>query len=401
MSAYIKWFLSFRFSTTVAMQMKMTILSYYLYQINGSAAALGLLGLYEALPKIVLALPAGYLVERMEKRKALLIVVGGYLLLTLFIILAIDYFQGHNQTITHCIYVLVFLIGVVGSMGMGASVALFSSFIPRDKMAQYSAMNSNAWQIGAIVGPIIGGFLIKIVGSELALSFILVFFIIALLSLSKLPLCPSQMTDSSEKNQAWHKMLEGLGYVFQNKVMLWAISLDLFAVLFGGCVALLPIFAKDILMVDSDSYGMLRAAMPCGAALTMLYLTRNPIRQNTGRWLLIFIGLFGLATMLFAISTSFYLSLVLLFLMGAFDAVSVVIRGAILILETPDHMRARVTSVNSMFISSSNEIGAFESGIAAHLLGTVRSVLFGGSMTLLFVWIAWNKAKELKNYVMK
>jgi MFS family permease len=196
-------------------------------------------------------------------------------------------------------------------------------------------------------------------------------------------------------------MKEGLTYVKDNKVMLWAISLDLFAVLFGGCIALLPIFAKDILIIDSDGYGHLRAAMPLGAAITMLFLARNPIRKDTGKWLMIFVGLFGLATLCFALSRSFYLSLFILFLMGAFDAVSVVIRGAILMLETPDHMRARVTSVNSIFISSSNEIGAFESGFAAQMLGTVRSVLFGGSMTLLFVTIAWNKAKVLRNYSMK
>jgi len=141
--------------------------------------------------------------------------------------------------------------------------------------------------------------------------------------------------------------------------------------------------------------------MPLGAAITMLYLARNPIRKNTGKWLIIFVGLFGMATIFFALSRSFYLSLFILFLMGAFDAVSVVIRGAILLLETPDHMRARVTSVNSIFISSSNEIGAFESGFAAQILGTVRSVLFGGGMTLLFVTLAWNKAKVLKNYSMK
>lgn len=206
------------------------------------------------------------------------------------------------------------------------------------------------------------------------------------------------MTDDFSINDSLVKMKEGLSYVFNNKVMLWAISLDLFAVLFGGCVALLPIFAKDILQVDSDGFGHLRAAMPLGAALTMLYLARNPVRKNTGKWLITFIGLFGLATLGFALSSSFYLSLIMLFFMGAFDAVSVVIRGAILMLETPEHMRARVTSVNSMFISSSNEIGAFESGFAAQLMGTVRSVVFGGSMTLLFVILAWNKAKDLKNY---
>jgi len=398
MNRQVAWFLSFRFFTTIAMQMKMTILGYFLYKLSGTAIALGMLGLYEALPRILLALPAGYQVERMEKRKALSIVVGSYFILSLLMYLAIYSFRGQNLVISYCIYTGVFIMGVIGSMGMGASFAMFTSIIPRDKMAQYTALNSNAWQIGAVIGPIIGGYLIKYFGSEDAFLFIVFFLFIALISLSGLPKCESQMTDDFSINDSLAKMKEGLSYVLNNKVMLWAISLDLFAVLFGGCVALLPIFAKDILQVDSDGFGHLRAAMPLGAALTMLYLARNPIRKNTGKWLITFIGLFGLATLGFAISTSFYLSLIMLFFMGAFDAVSVVIRGAILMLETPEHMRARVTSVNSMFISSSNEIGAFESGFAAQLMGTVRSVIFGGSMTLLFVTLAWNKAKDLKNY---
>jgi MFS family permease len=383
------------------MQMKITILSYFLYKLSGEAIALGMLGLYEALPRILLALPAGYQVERMEKRKALAIVVGSYFILTLLLYLAMNYFQSNPDILTEVVYISVFLMGVIGSMGMGASVALFSAIIPKDRMAQYSAMSSNAWQIGAIVGPILGGYLIKFSGSENAFLVVVFFLFIALLSILKLPKIESQLQNNFSINDSIQKMKEGLTYVKDNKVMLWAISLDLFAVLFGGCIALLPIFAKDILLVDSDGYGHLRAAMPLGAAITMLFLARNPIRKDTGKWLMIFVGLFGLATLCFALSRSFYLSLFILFLMGAFDAVSVVIRGAILMLETPDHMRARVTSVNSIFISSSNEIGAFESGFAAQMLGTVRSVLFGGSMTLLFVTIAWNKAKVLRNYSMK
>ncbi len=401
MTKDVRWFLSFRFFTTVAMQMKMTILSYFLYKLSGEAIALGMLGLYEALPRILLALPAGYQVERMEKRRALSIVVGSYFTLTLLLYLAMYYYESQPCILTQVVYIGVFIMGVIGSMGMGASVALFSAIIPKDRMAQYSAMSSNAWQIGAIVGPILGGYLIKFSGSENAFLVVVFFLFIALLSILKLPKIESQLQNNFSINDSIQKMKEGLTYVKDNKVMLWAISLDLFAVLFGGCIALLPIFAKDILLVDSDGYGHLRAAMPLGAAITMLFLARNPIRKDTGKWLMIFVGLFGLATLCFALSRSFYLSLFILFLMGAFDAVSVVIRGAILMLETPDHMRARVTSVNSIFISSSNEIGAFESGFAAQILGTVRSVLFGGSMTLLFVTIAWNKAKVLRNYSMK
>lgn len=398
MTHQIKWFLSFRFFTTVAMQMKMTILGYFLYQISGVALVLGMIGLYEALPRIILALPSGYIVEKMEKRKALMIVVCSYFLLSILICILIHRLTNDKQTLIYSIYACIFLMGVIGSMGMGAAFSLFSSMIPKDKMAEYSAMNSNAWQIGAVVGPIIGGYLIKYVGAEDAFYYVILALFIALISIFKLPKSESIMDKGFSWNDSVEKMKEGLRFVFSNKVMLWAISLDLFAVLFGGCVALLPIFAKEILHLDGDGYGQLRAAMPLGAALAMLILAKYPVQKDTGRWLMIFVGLFGLATIGFGLSSSFYLSMALLFLMGAFDAVSVVIRGTILLLETPENMRARVTSVNSMFISSSNEIGAFESGFAAQYMGTVRSVIFGGSMTILFVSTAWLKAKELKNY---
>jgi MFS family permease len=401
MSPSIKWYLSFRFFTTVAMQMKMTILGYFLYQISGEALALGMLGLCEAFPRIFLALPAGFYVERQEKRKALLIVVGSYFLLSIAMFLAMKFLTNDISTLKYIIYFCVFLMGLIGSMGMGATVAILSSIIPQDQMAKYSAISSNSWQLGAIVGPIIGGLLIKDLGSIYAYFFVILFLLVSIYAALQLPKLESQNIRKFNFENSIFEMKEGLDFVLKNKIMLWAISLDLFAVLFGGCVALLPIFATKILNVDSQGYGLLRAAMPVGAALVMLILARRPILKNTGKWLIIFIGLYGLATIFFAISTFFWFSLILLFLMGAFDAVSVVIRGALLMIETPDHMRARVSSVNSMFISSSNEIGAFESGFAAQYMGTVRSVLFGGSMTLLFVSIAWFKAKELAKFEFK
>jgi len=380
------------------MQMKMTILGYFLYQISGEALSLGMLGLYEALPRIFLALPAGYFVERIEKRKALFTVVLGYLILSISLLIAMFLFKNNHQELKYLIYLTVFLMGVIGSMGMGASVALFSSIIPKDKMAKYSAISSNSWQIGAVIGPIIGGFLIQFIGAEYSYFAVITFLTVGLFSILQLPQSHSQNTHRFSLENSMLQMKEGLDFVFKNKIMLWAISLDLFAVLFGGCVALLPIFARDILYVDSNGYGFLRAATPMGSALAMIVLARRPILNNTGKWLMIFVGLFGLATIGFALSKVFALSMFFLFLIGAFDAVSVVIRGALLMIETPDNMRARVSSVNSMFISSSNEIGAFESGFAAHYLKVVPSVIFGGSMVMLFVSIAWLKAKELKNF---
>ncbi len=401
MSSSIKWFLSFRFFTTVAMQMKVTILGYYLYELTGEPLTLGILGLCEALPKIFASLPAGYIAEQMEKRKALLIVVFSYLIISILMLFAMKFFHFQKTPLIFSIYVLVFVMGLIGSLGIGSSSALFSSLMNRNEMPKYTAISSNSWQIGALVGTVLGGIFMEKLGTDNSFLVIIFCFVIAVISVYLLPKYEAKYSHKFSIQNSINQIKEGLNYVFYSKVMLWAISLDLFAVLFGGCVALLPVFAKEILHVGKSEYGWLRASIYLGSSFTMLILARRPIAKNTGKWLLLFVALFGICNMGFAVSTNFYLSFILLFFSGAFDAVSVVIRGAILMMETPDHMRARVSSVNSMFISSSNEIGAFESGFAAQYMGTVRSVIFGGSMTLLFVGIAWAKAKDLLNYEFK
>jgi MFS family permease len=372
-----------------------------LYGITGLALSLGMLGLYEAIPRILTALPSGYIVEQFEKKGILLKVVCGYFLLSMLLWASMYVLDGKSRVLEQVLYGFVFIMGLIGSLGATASVTMFSSLIPKDDMPRYSAINSNAWQVGAIVGPVLGGVAIQWLGARDTMGVVCVCFLLGLIAISQLPRSPAISKSSISLHQSWLDIGEGLRYVFQNKTMLWAISLDLFAVLFGGCVALLPIFAKDILHTDSQGYGWLRSAMPLGSVVAMIYLAKNPLAKNTGKWLIFFVGLFGLATLGFAISTNFYLTMLLLILMGGFDAVSVVIRSALMLTETPDHMRARVSSVNSMFISSSNELGAFESGIAAEYMGAVRSVLFGGSMTLFFVALAWAKAHPLRNFQFK
>lgn len=392
-----RFLILFRFITTVGMQMKMTILGYFLFKITKEPLTLGYLGLYEAIPRILMSLPAGYIVERMEKRKALMIVVFTYFLSTLGIALAM-YFLHNSTYLIPLIFIIILIMGLVGSLGPSASVSIFSHIISKEDTPRYAAINSNVWQIGAIIGPIIGGYLIHLFGETtsmfsvsaiLSISIVSVLFIEKIPSLNKLPF--------NLKN-SFIQIREGLDFVFNNKILLWAISLDLFAVLFGGAVALLPVFAEEILHVGSQGYGWLKAAMPIGSAISMIFLAARPLQKNTGKWLLFSIAMFGIFTLVFAISKNIYLSLAMLFLMGAFDAVSVIIRSTLLILETPAEMKARVASVNQMFISSSNEIGAFESGFAAQYMGTVRSVIFGGSMTLFFVILAFKKAKALVNF---
>jgi len=392
-----KFLILFRFITTVGMQMKMTILGYFLFKLTKEPLTLGYLGLYEAIPRILMSLPAGYIVERMEKRKALMIVVFTYFLSTLGIALSM-YFLQNSPYLIPIIFVIILIMGLVGSLGPSASVSIFSHIISKEDTPRFAAINSNVWQIGAIVGPIIGGYLIHIFGETVSMFSVAAILSISILSVLFIEKIPSLNTLPFNFKNSIIQIREGLDFVFNNKILLWAISLDLFAVLFGGAVALLPVFAEEILQVGSQGYGWLKAAMPIGSAISMILLAARPLQKNTGKWLLFSIAMFGVFTLVFAISKNIYLSLAMLFLMGAFDAVSVIIRSTLLILETPAEMKARVASVNQMFISSSNEIGAFESGFAAQYMGTVRSVIFGGSMTLFFVILAFKKAKALVNF---
>ncbi len=392
-----KFLILFRFITTVGMQMKMTILGYFLFKLTKEPLTLGYLGLYEAIPRILMSLPAGYIVERMEKRKALMIVVLTYFLSTLGIALSM-YFLQNSPYLIPIIFVIILIMGLVGSLGPSASVSIFSHIISKEDTPRFAAINSNVWQIGAIVGPIIGGYLIHIFGETVSMFSVAAILSISILSVLFIEKIPSLNTLPFNFKNSIIQIREGLDFVFNNKILLWAISLDLFAVLFGGAVALLPVFAEEILQVGSQGYGWLKAAMPIGSAISMILLAARPLQKNTGKWLLFSIAMFGVFTLVFAISKNIYLSLAMLFLMGAFDAVSVIIRSTLLILETPAEMKARVASVNQMFISSSNEIGAFESGFAAQYMGTVRSVIFGGSMTLFFVILAFKKAKALVNF---
>ena len=243
------------------------------------------------------------------------------------------------------------------------------------------------------MGPLIGGSLIAISGFSVSLVAV---FLIQIISLTAILLVPRQPILKRDKEPILKSLGEGLRFVFNSQVILAALALDMFAVLFGGAIALLPVFADDILKVGEVGYGWLRAAPGIGSIITLLILSLVPLKSNPGMKLLFSIGAFGVTTIVFGLSTSFVLSFVMLVLGGLFDAISVVIRGTILQLYTPDSMRGRVAAVNTMFISSSNELGALESGVTARLMGTVPAVIFGGVMTLVVVGVTYVKAPILK-----
>ncbi|HEY1031921.1 MAG TPA: MFS transporter, partial [Flavipsychrobacter sp.] len=291
------------------------------------------------------------------------------------------------------IYAGIFINGAIRAFLSPSNFALLGMIVPRKLYANATTWSSTAWQTGAVIGPLLGGAMIALTGFEVGLSSIFVLQLVALVSLLQIP---AQEVINKAKEPILKSLKEGLQFVFKTQAILAALSLDMFAVLFGGAVALLPVYADDILKVGEVGYGWLRAAPAIGAIICLFTLSFAPLKTNPGLKLLGSIAAFGITTIIFGISTSFVLSFIMLLLGGLFDSISVVIRGTILQLYTPDEMRGRVASVNTMFISSSNELGALESGATAKWMGTVPAVIFGGIMTLLVVGVTYAKAPILK-----
>jgi MFS family permease len=393
-------FVSVRICLTIALQMQAVMVGWQLYKLTRDPFSLGLIGLAEAIPAISIALYAGHVADIGNKRNIL--VKSLVVLLMCSAGLAVctmdDFIIGIGTSWSiRATYLFIFISGFARGFYSPTAFSFLSQIVKREQLATASTLNSSSWQIAAIIGPALGGLLYAGAGVTIAFMFVLGFMLIALAALTRIK--PKPAGSVLNVNEGMKERLSaGLRYVFANKVILSAISLDLFAVLFGGAVALLPVFADEILKVGPQGLGMLRAAPSLGASITMIWLSVNRQIRKPGVVLLYCVGGFGLCMIGFALSTSLWLSLLLLFLSGAFDSVSVVTRGNILQLETPDHMRGRVSAVNTMFIGSSNEIGSFESGLAARLLGTVSSVVFGGSMTLLVVIITSIKATKLKAF---
>jgi MFS family permease len=384
-----------RFLFTFAIQMAETIIGWRVYEITHDKLSLGLLGLSEALPFIITSLFAGHVADNYNRKK--IVMYSNLTMLLCFV--AIGFFMMGDMVVLQQYGVLpiYFLIGCSG-IARGFMVPSFQSMLPqilpRELYGNGATWNSNFWQLAAVTGPAAGGIIFGFTNIYVAFVVVWTMMLFSVFAFSRIKPHPHAVKEKVES--IYESLTAGLRFVFKNEEMLGAITLDLLAVLFGGAVALLPVFASDILHVGPEGLGFLRAAPFLGSVLMGLFLAYNPPLKNAGRNLLIAVGLFGLATIGFALSTSFILSFVMLFFTGAFDNVSVVIRQTILQVMTPNEMRGRVSSVNQIFISSSNEIGAFESGVAAKLMGTVPSVVFGGCMTLLVVSGMGIFAKKLR-----
>jgi len=379
-------FLVVRFTMVLAWTMQFIVIEWEVYSLTKDPLSLGIIGLMEVVPAVSLALFAGHVVDQKEKKGLLIKCILGFSVISLglFLITLPDISSLLSKnTILYGIYFLVFLGGIVRAFLGPTIFSLLALIVPKKLYPNAATWSSSTWQIGAVLGPAMAGFFINWIDTHWSMLLIFGCSIIGLLSLSfinKKPILNPKIGEPIMKS-----LIEGLKFVKNTKSILGALTLDMIAVLFGGAVALLPVFAQDILKVGPQGFGILRAAPAVGAFIIMFTTAYFPISRKAGMKLLITIFGFGLCIIVFGVSTIFWVSVMALFLSGVTDGISMVIRQTILQLKTPDHMRGRVASVNSMFVGSSNELGAFESGITAKYMGTVAAVVFGGSMTLITV----------------
>ena len=382
-----RWFIGALLTQTLASQMQAVVVGWQVYAITKSPLSLGLIGLAEAIPFIATVLLAGHWADRHD-RKRLAVVATALLWLCGVALLWLTLSHESDRLRLFLIYVVVFVSGLARAVLMPARTALAGDIVPRDTLVNSVTWRSSSWQLAAVIGPAIGGGLYAVSGPALAYGAVIVLLAAGVLSFIKVPGIPPTIAPVREPLR--QALGQGIGFVRSQPMFLGAITLDLFAVLFGGAEALLPVFAADILLVGPQGLGILRGAHSAGAVAMSLYLSHRRPMERPGRALFYAVGGFGLCMIGFGLSRNFLLSFSLLVLAGMADNISVLIRSSLLQTLTPSHLLGRVSAVNSVFIGSSNEIGAFESGVAASLMGTVPSVVFGGTMTLLVVLItAW------------
>ena len=379
-------FLLVRFALVFGWSMQFIIIEWQVYTITKDPLSLGIIGLMEIIPAFTMALFAGHIVDQKEKRDLLAKCIAAFSLISFgLFLLTWPKIVGDwsTNTILYSIYALVFFGGFLRSFFGPTIFSLVALIVPKKVYPNAATWNSSTWQMASVLGPASAGVCILWIGVHWSLCIVFGLVLLSLILLFKIPKKPILNPKIGEP--VMQSLKEGVRFVFKTKAILGAITLDMVAVLFGGAVALLPVFAQDILKVGPEGFGVLRAAPAVGAFLTMLVTAYIPISRNAGMKLLASIFGFGICIIVFGLSSIFWISVVALFFSGVTDGVSMVIRQTILQLKTPDHMRGRVASVNSMFVGSSNELGAFESGLTAKLMGTVTAVVFGGTMTLITV----------------
>jgi MFS family permease len=394
-----RWFIANRFFYTMALRMVTTVVAYKLFQLTKSSFSIGMVGLAEFVPVFSLALYAGHVIDISDKRTLLIKAISSYSLCALVLLLITAPALEKSlspMALELTFYMVIFFTGIIRAFAGPANNAIIAQLVPRDVLHYAANLNSTTYLSASILGHASAGFLIAGVGVHGTFYFIVGYVFLAVFFVSRIAKKPILHQKANLKT--WESVKAGLRYVFGHKILLGAISLDLFAVLFGGAVALIPEFADRILNVGPVGFGWLNAAIDIGSMLMIVTITLFPLRQHQGRILLFAVAGFGVCIIAFGLSDVFWMSFAALVIAGMLDGISVVVRGTILQLTTPDEMRGRVSSVNSMFINSSNELGQFESGFTSRVFGTVPAVLFGGVMTILVVLVSWWKAPGLRKF---
>ena len=372
-------------------QMLTLAVGWEIYERTGSKLKLGYIGLVQYLPILLFTLPAGQIADRYNRKKILILTIG----LTTFVGLAMFWLSARQGSV-NLIYACLFLNGLARAFQGPARAAFVTQIVPREIFANAVAWGSNSFEIATIAGPALGGLMIALFGKPT-----MVYGIVALVAFTNLILLAGIKTHQKQAQREPIKLqglIAGLRFVWHSKIIVASITLDLFAVLLGGAVTLLPIYAKDILQVGPTGLGWMRAAPSIGAVLMSLFIAHRAPMRKAGWTLILAVAGFGGATIVFGLSRSFWLSMLMLFLIGAFDNISVIIRHTLVQLQTPDDMRGRVSSVNSLFIGTSNELGGYESGVTAEYFGTEVSVVAGGLGTILVVAIVSFIWPQLRKY---
>lgn len=387
-----------RFFFILVINMQATILSWTVYDITKDPFSTGLIGLIEFGPAFAMAFYSGHVIDRGDKRDLLLYSMLGNLLVTAtltFITSGYSALHFSDMLRLGALYSMSFFTGILRAFSGPTSFALVSHLVPKDKLPSAITWHSGTWQVAAVSGPALGGLLYGWIGITPTFVLMLSGLIIAVMSAFFLPAQPP-LAPAREESVA-QSIKQGFRFIWRSREVLGALSLDLFAVFFGGATALLPYVSDVILQAGPKGLGILRSAPALGGVAVMLLLTIRPLKRAQGRAMLWCVAAFGIFTIAFGLSRSFWFSFLVLFLSGLVDGISVIVRSTVLQMKTPDEMRGRVASLNSIFIMSSNELGAFESGFTAKLLGVVPAIVFGGCMTLAVTIVTWFKAPTLRD----
>jgi MFS family permease len=413
-----------RFTFIVALRMMSTLVGWWVYELTNDPLAIGIVGLSEFIPAFGFALYAGHVIDISERRRLILRGVFFYILaagILLFlsttgtpVISIINlpqeiqresdkyvlHFSEHKHLFgnltANCIFIVIFCTGIIRAFTGPTFSSMLAKLVPRNLLQNATTWNQGTWLAASVTGHATGGFLIAFIGNTGTMIIVCSLLVVGFLVLTQLK--PKPIIEQTSEKKTWESVKEGLRFVFRTREILGAFTLDMFAVLFGGVTAMVPVYARDILKVGPIGFGWLNAAVDIGAILVVILLTIWPLQKAQGKKLLYAVAGFGACVIIFGISDWFIISFAALLIAGMLDGISVVVRGTVMQLKTPDHMRGRVSSVGSMFINSSNELGQFESGVASSLMGVRPSVIFGGCMTLLVVIITWIKAPTLRKF---